>query len=51
MDGGYGLLLYNNDSLVRHADWGYFTNGASLDKNCDITILVDTIIVRENTGL
>lgn len=45
-DGCYKFALYKNGSLFKHQCFGYYTNGASLDRGFDISILKDTIIIK-----
>ena len=45
-DGCYSILAYKKDSAVISQGFGYYTNGASLDREFNISIMKDTIIVK-----
>jgi len=45
-DGCYSILAYKKDSVVISQGFGYYTNGASLDREFNISIMKDTIIVK-----
>ncbi len=45
-DGGYLLFLFKSDSIYKKYGFGYYTNGASLDREFNIIIKNDTIIIK-----
>lgn len=46
-DGCYTIEIYKNDSIIRRKNFGYYTNGASLNYSFKVNIESDTIIVSE----
>ncbi|WP_018676262.1 hypothetical protein [Riemerella columbina] len=46
MDGHYLLEFTKDDSIKETKSFGYYTNGAPLDKEINITIKNDTVIIE-----
>ncbi len=44
-DGNYKIAIYRNGSLFQNKGFGYYTNGASLNRKFNISIETDTIKV------
>ncbi|MEP0987649.1 hypothetical protein [Ekhidna sp.] len=47
-DGAYQIDLFNNGEIVKHYNFGYFTNGSSLNRSFNVKILNDSIKVEMN---
>ena len=45
-DGGYNIKLFVNNRMVKEKRFGYYTNGASLNRSFEIIIESETIRVN-----